>query len=1533
FIKNIKVDGLDVEFDLLKTTYTFEDVLENHTISVEAEKIEQSYHICSISSNYGSVEPNGVTPYKFGDIATYKFTPMSGYKLNNIIVDGKVIKTSSDLYTFYNVRNNHTITANFVVDSKEIILDKVDGTNMSINYDLYDRVEPSKVYLSKPNKCLLGVLNGIDEQSCNVTLRANNTHTISFDVYKEINGEETSFYDQIDVLMELYVTSIGWFKITQTPEMSFDGNVEKLTVVAESYEIELQQYDKTGFVVNRASDDSLEMMATDNTYLDANGYKLFRDNVYFYRDVSDYEALLNDFLEYDEEEQTLETLKTLSMDNPTFLISSWRFDIDINSFMENLSTIKSSLMKDGFEIDYLDEFQNLYEIKDSSSGETALTTSVIKNTLLNHSELIPYLPLNVNNQNINIKNKIFNSTSVTSDGEFLATLDVMGAYCVQGSEINFKVNIDGNKGDVTYRYKFGNDSNCMTDFINQSSIDWTSYYDIPSGQNYVKIPVSVDVVDTYTDDDEIEKTQTLTLNIDVYVFVDKDNLSDFLSNNNIALTYSEYETYSLAELISLEMQRMIDLSLLDQILLECPSWKVGTVDNFVDDEFPRMLCNEVGAFEIDSQDIYSLLTQTMAQYFSCIFVFDTINMEVNAYRVNGIGKDTNIHLGYRNVQNSIQITPTEELYTVFNVSNSDGLNLAYVNFGDREIEDISHFLNEEYLDSELINKYNAWFNYRESFRDEYIDYSRLYNKQNEVVTELYNRVPVDGLDVKQYESFSYNELDEELNNYIALIEGIKSYFKIYTDGKEYENITIVSSKEPYISYQYVGLKENLEEIQKSIYWNDYRQYKEIVNNILIAMYNFDKDEDDDNFCEYLDDWEWDMVTYGYMYGLDELKSKLEVFKNGIETYKDYSTPYEDSNKNVLETTYNSKREEYLKYKDSYDKCLIMLKERELEISIAESILNEYYEKRNEIAQNVKKVNWSNDEYPLGFSDEDFEKLGRLYKTTDYVNENIIYTSVSSTDDIVDKAYELYEDAVENLYANSHPRLTYSTSQDNLFSIIDYSEDINDLSLFNFIRVSIRDDYQVKLRVIEYSLNPMIYDNNLNLVFSNMIQYKSKRNDFAALLDNAISTAKNQISSLTKTTSKVNEFSFDYDLVKSLLTSKSFGNYMGSYTANSVTPEALESALSNLSSISPNSAFIQYLNSNLLVTNDAYMDYLNSNLVVSNVADIRNLMFGSATGTTLQSKFSSSVISLLEDASIKSAMIESLNASKINTGTLNTNYVEISSDSGNMKIMDNTIQIKDNNDVTRVQIGKDASDDYNMYVLDENGKVMFDATGLQEDGIKNGIIRDDMVSENANISGSKLNIQSLYSSMNDSGYTLNASNVKLDGAEQNLEVSFNTLNSKVTQQGNSLSSYGTKLSVLQGQIDSKIWKTDIDTLVTENETIYNLTNQFSEFEQEYNKFTTTVSETYATIEDLDNLDVGVRNLILNSNELQESSDSTYEFTFETSTPIKPNTNYTFTIHGFANNSDVANGGFGLYFGNNLVEDKILCRTDSETTVFV
>lgn len=138
---------------------------------------------------------------------------------------------------------------------------------------------------------------------------------------------------------------------------------------------------------------------------------------------------------------------------------------------------------------------------------------------------------------------------------------------------------------------------------------------------------------------------------------------------------------------------------------------------------------------------------------------------------------------------------------------------------------------------------------------------------------------------------------------------------------------------------------------------------------------------------------------------------------------------------------------------------------------------------------------------------------------------------------------------------------------------------------------------------------------------------------------------------------------------------------------------------------------------------------------TDTAKINTLLVHNLTAVNMQAGFITAESGLIANGAIGDAMIANVSAGKINTGILNTSLVTIQSKSGNMFMSDNTIQIKDSNRV-RVQIGKDASSDYNMYVWDVSGNLMFDATGLKANGIKDKIIRDDMVSDTANIDAKK-----------------------------------------------------------------------------------------------------------------------------------------------------------------------------------------------------
>lgn len=223
--------------------------------------------------------------------------------------------------------------------------------------------------------------------------------------------------------------------------------------------------------------------------------------------------------------------------------------------------------------------------------------------------------------------------------------------------------------------------------------------------------------------------------------------------------------------------------------------------------------------------------------------------------------------------------------------------------------------------------------------------------------------------------------------------------------------------------------------------------------------------------------------------------------------------------------------------------------------------------------------------------------------------------------------------------------------------------------------------------------------------------------------------------------------------------------------------------------------------------------LNVDDLKAQVANINTLMFGSASGGSLTTEFSNSIVANIGDAQIKSAMIESIAADKITSGKIYTNLVEILSESGNLDILDNTIQIKDDRKVTRVQIGKDANSDYNMYVWDKSGNLMFDALGLTENGVKREIIRNDMIKEDANIAANKLDIESLFNVINkDGSHTLKSSKIYVDANKQTLDVAFKNMTTNVTNLQNTVTTQGTQLTAVQGQISSKIWQQDITTVV-------------------------------------------------------------------------------------------------------------------------
>lgn len=267
-------------------------------------------------------------------------------------------------------------------------------------------------------------------------------------------------------------------------------------------------------------------------------------------------------------------------------------------------------------------------------------------------------------------------------------------------------------------------------------------------------------------------------------------------------------------------------------------------------------------------------------------------------------------------------------------------------------------------------------------------------------------------------------------------------------------------------------------------------------------------------------------------------------------------------------------------------------------------------------------------------------------------------------------------------------------------------------------------------------------------------------------------------------------------------------------ANTVTAETIVSVNNEL----------QYIKNNYLKSNEAdikfatieeekviksdieqlNVKYEKVGILDGDVAGIKTLMFGSSTGESITTDFANSVVSMIGTAQIKDSMIDSLDAKKIKALDIDTTDVKVHSKDGKSQWTDNTIQISDSTRL-RVQIGKDASGDYNMYVWDSKGSLMFDALGLTEQGVQREIIRNDMVKEDANISAGKLDIESLFNVINNDGtHTLKSNKIYLDDAAQTLNVLLQDIK---TGSGKDYSEWGSLLKQSDDFITQKLWWTE------------------------------------------------------------------------------------------------------------------------------
>jgi hypothetical protein len=918
-----------------------------------------------------------------------------------------------------------------------------------------------------------------------------------------------------------------------------------------------------------------------------------------------------------------------------------------------------------------------------------------------------------------------------------------------------------------------------------------------------------------------------------------------------------------------------DLSFLHLVLkhADVPGWKIGYVDNITPDDDGKLLPNNICNFEVDDQNVYAFLTQEAAQGYKCVFEFDTVNMTINVYRPDSLGKDTNVVLGFRNIQNSVTISRDENLVTQFYVEGLDDYNIDAVNFGDSVITDLSYFIREPYMDTSLQEKYNAWQSYRESRREEFINLSKEYNKNLEVLTELMNRVPIDTAQTNWFGK-KVEDLKDAYNANMAIIKGLEALYvddeknfdlealKKSHDWPLYESImnytlpsivaalqaqdetvegfgkgNIISCVNPIVlgqdwymvnpgtsSFQTIQIDDapaygitrgvkvtgtnggiyqhnisiepsqrytlscfvkgsgtfylgynNTGEDRKNISYNITSSWTRVYTSFNLSSRLIDvafTGTNDFTICGMQLEMGDSPSQFGYftqseniikayetdwkLYGISELKVKISTYDSCIKELKKsgYADGYNPLS-GYEEAYFTQMHQKYLDYLNLKDQAEAALKERQAEYDKAKK--PEIQEKRNQIAKDVLLENFGKIQNKYSaFTDKETYIIKSLYSQSTYTNENIIVTTLDSTADAVDKSKVLYDDALEELYVESHPQYTYTDDVENVYALPEFKEYHEQLAVNDFVRVGITDTNYIKLRVIEITYNPCDLDESMEITFSNMIQYKAKRNDYNTLLNDALNTSNRnggRVNSVNKSTTS--DYVITSDAIKQIFSNPLFNSMLGgattggtgsggTITAGMIVAELVKAKEGVFDKLTVDTAFMKYLDvklvsadkitTRILEAEQANIEKLSAKIIESNqinadMINVKNLLAGNAGVGNLQA-----VHLTAQNVTIDQAVITDLIAKKMTVADLNTHtatadeFMIISSGKAGIAFKNSTQQFYDSTGAVRVQIGQDGTGKFNFVVKNGDKTALFDENGITQTGIPDNTIVNNMISD-------------------------------------------------------------------------------------------------------------------------------------------------------------------------------------------------------------
>lgn len=489
--------------------------------------------------------------------------------------------------------------------------------------------------------------------------------------------------------------------------------------------------------------------------------------------------------------------------------------------------------------------------------------------------------------------------------------------------------------------------------------------------------------------------------------------------------------------------------------------------------------------------------------------------------------------------------------------------------------------------------------------------------------------------------------------------------------------------------------------------------------------------------------------------------------------------------------------------------------------------------------------------------------GKTYlENKQYSNKTLTYYW---KDERYTKPESLKEDALEKLNIMSKPFKSYIASTINLAKMNGKYKDILDYNLGDYIYlISKKNKVKDKHRIVKTKEYPQDHSKDTVELANKALDLSEEKllvDEMSNTLEN-ITTDNGTVDGSTIdsiTTKQIEDFEANVIKVaklkailaeiENLHVNKADIQNLNAVIARIGTLEATKASITELNAIH---AIIQQIKAGKADITDLNAAVAKVGILENKTAVLENALAGNLTADNFKTNAITAGSAVIAEGAIGSSQISSLSVNKLEAGDITTSKHRIVSADGTVEIVGNQILINRNN-INRVILGEyrklDNTTEYGLLIRGKDGRtVMFDSDGVHNAGITDGAIDNNKVADNANISGNKLDINSVIREVNNNG-TETIKGTKVTVGDRTLDVELSTQNNTITEHSKELSSQKASLTALDNALKFKV---DSQTFTQSTTTINNNINRAKE--EAINLANNAIN----------NLQISFRNLAINSN---------------------------------------------------------------------